>query len=247
MAIVYDNTSSSANTASTTLTFSHTCGSDSNRCLIVGVLMDNGAGDEPTSVTYNSVSMTKLVTEYQANIARLRCSLYGLVNPASGANNVVVTIPAGSSYKIIAGAVSFSGVAQTSTYGTGAKAKATSGNPTLNVSSANGEVVIDACCITFDPTGTMTAGDGQTERYDRCEDISYWGLCGSTENGASTTTMSWTPSATTYDWVQCGIAIKPAVASGPANVKTYKGLAAASVKTCKGLAIASVKSKKGLA
>jgi hypothetical protein len=34
---------------------------------------------------------------------------------------------------------------------------------------------------------------------------------------------------------------------GPANVKTYKGLAAASVKTCKGLAIASVKSKKGLA
>ncbi len=33
---------------------------------------------------------------------------------------------------------------------------------------------------------------------------------------------------------------------GPANVKTYKGLAAASVKTCKGLAIASVKTKKGL-
>lgn len=34
--------------------------------------------------------------------------------------------------------------------------------------------------------------------------------------------------------------------SGPANVKTYKGLASASVKTCKGLAIASVKTKKGL-
>ena len=33
---------------------------------------------------------------------------------------------------------------------------------------------------------------------------------------------------------------------GPANVKTYKGLAAASVKTLKGLAIASVKTKKGL-
>ena len=36
------------------------------------------------------------------------------------------------------------------------------------------------------------------------------------------------------------------VVSGPANVKTYKGLAAASVKSCKGLAIASVKTKKGL-
>lgn len=36
------------------------------------------------------------------------------------------------------------------------------------------------------------------------------------------------------------------VISGPANVKTYKGLASASVKTCKGLAIASVKTKKGL-
>ena len=33
---------------------------------------------------------------------------------------------------------------------------------------------------------------------------------------------------------------------GPANVKTYKGLAAASVKTCKGLAVASIKTKKGL-
>lgn len=34
------------------------------------------------------------------------------------------------------------------------------------------------------------------------------------------------------------------IISGPANVKTYKGLASASVKTCKGLAIASVKTKK---
>ncbi|MDD5220421.1 MAG: hypothetical protein PHV11_07635 [Candidatus Bipolaricaulis sp.] len=33
---------------------------------------------------------------------------------------------------------------------------------------------------------------------------------------------------------------------GPANVKTYKGLASASVKTCKGLLIASCKTKKGL-
>jgi len=44
-----------------------------------------------------------------------------------------------------------------------------------------------------------------------------------------------------------GFAIIGQTIVGPANVKTYKGLASASVKTCKGLAIASVKTKKGLA
>lgn len=86
MAIAYDNSTASAysGASSTTVTWSHTC-SGTDRVLVVGVYTTN---DNLSTVTYNGVSCTFIgkiagTTDY--------IHLYYLINPASGANNVVAT------------------------------------------------------------------------------------------------------------------------------------------------------------
>jgi hypothetical protein len=67
------------------LTFSHTC-TWSNRILFVGFFAGNI--DSASSVTYNWVSMTQIGKALSDRYTYL----YYLINPASGANNVVITI-----------------------------------------------------------------------------------------------------------------------------------------------------------
>jgi hypothetical protein len=88
----------------TSVTASYTCGSGSNRLLVVGVLGD--ATDFITGVTYAGASMT-LINKQQAGTQRWSYLFYKL-NPASGANNVVVS--ASSSTDIYAGAADYTGV-----------------------------------------------------------------------------------------------------------------------------------------
>jgi hypothetical protein len=83
----YDNaTSAYFGTGSTTHTQSHTT-AGSNRVLAVFCRTYDGAG--VSGVTYNGVSLTQSGTEQTFGSDRF--SKWFLVNPASGANNVVVT------------------------------------------------------------------------------------------------------------------------------------------------------------
>lgn len=96
MAIARD-ANSNGNDTNTSLTFSHTC-SGSNRILFVGIATFGGSGgDIVTGVTYNGVGMTRINT-LQANGLTPRVYLYYLINPATGANNVVVSCGATSGY-----------------------------------------------------------------------------------------------------------------------------------------------------
>lgn len=81
MAIAFD-TSTQATSADTdlTLTWSHTC-TGSNLYLVVFVSQSQGTD---VSCKYNGVSMTSLAITS-------RGVLYGLANPATGANNIVYT------------------------------------------------------------------------------------------------------------------------------------------------------------
>lgn len=95
----------------TSLTFSHTCSSNANRALIVGISGDSLAGvDDISSVTYNSVGMTLIDKTSYVDTDRFHY-LYILLNPASGAHNVVVT--ASSTHYILAGAADYYNVKQT--------------------------------------------------------------------------------------------------------------------------------------
>jgi hypothetical protein len=78
-----------------TLTLSHTVAAGSNRILLVGtVTEEQGETPQITGVTYNGVAMTAVTNSEQAigGVTWVRGQWWYLINPATGANNVVATI-----------------------------------------------------------------------------------------------------------------------------------------------------------
>lgn len=108
---------------------------------------------------------------------------------------------AGSDRQGTIAARSYSSVHQSSSVGTFVTANGDSTTPTVNVSSAASEMVVDATCHF---NGASTAGAGQSERWDNNGDTDG---AGSEEAGASTTTMSWT--ITSSEWVIVAGPLKP--------------------------------------
>lgn len=131
MAIARD-TSTLDETTGTSATFSHTC-SGSNRLLLVGVMCSSG--DNVTGVTYNSVSLTQIVKVDSPTPGRFRY-IYGLLAPATGSNNVVVSLSGGST-DIVSVASSYTGVdqAQTLTAITDTTQSGTATSTTMNMTS----------------------------------------------------------------------------------------------------------------
>jgi hypothetical protein len=139
--IGYDNSIDGGNNGGTTtsLTYSYTVGTGSNRLLLVNLIGDTMA-DDISSVTYNGAALT-LIGKVQAPSNNWQY-LYYLVNPASGAHNIVVT--AGSAHYLISEAASWynvnqSGQVDASTINT-APAGATSFSTSLTTVS-NGALV----------------------------------------------------------------------------------------------------------
>lgn len=89
MAIAYDATSVGFTVSGTSLTFSHTC-TGNRLVLLVGVMDISGATSVVTGVTYNGVGLTLIDAVRKRGIERW-ISLWYLINPATGANNVVIT------------------------------------------------------------------------------------------------------------------------------------------------------------
>ena len=209
MALAFDATSNSSGTSVTSVTWSHTT-SGADRALIVGVSYNDGFDAMPTNtgVTYAGTAMTNVgstttsVTVILFGIPRTtyyRAQQWKLSNPASGANNVVVSFD--GSVNAYCGAVSFTGAHQTTASLTGPQAAATGSDtaPTVNVASSPIEIAIDTTCRS---AANATVGTGQTERWNA------GGGTGSTETGATTVTMSWSLDAAAA-WALVGVGVRP--------------------------------------
>jgi uncharacterized repeat protein (TIGR01451 family) len=186
-------------------TFSHTT-SGSDRILIVGVSIFRNSSQSVSSVTYAGTGLTYVGSSTYAN--EVRTEIWRLMAPATGANNIVVTLS--SSAAFVAGASSFTGVHQTTPLGSFFSATNDSGNPSVNVTGVNtGEVVIDTLGVR-DIT-TATVGAGQTQRWNRQTTGDKVVGAGSTEprGGSSTVTMSWSLSDQ-RKWAIGAVALKPA-------------------------------------
>lgn len=108
--IAYDNGTYAQATTGTSLTFSHTTAGSDRLLLVMG--HDKQGTTVVTGITYNSVAMTKAVTKANAAGENDRSiTLWYLIAPASGANNVVVT--ASESVSLRFHALSFINVHQT--------------------------------------------------------------------------------------------------------------------------------------
>jgi hypothetical protein len=115
--IVFDN-AGNATGNSTSITISNfAVGNGSNRILLVTVMTNNFASS--TTVTFNNISLT-LLDSYQpatgnwGTVAGMK--LFYLLDPPNVTANIVIT--SGTSTFLWASAASYSGVAQTSTFGT---------------------------------------------------------------------------------------------------------------------------------
>lgn len=106
MAIAYDASAGSSTGSASSLTYSHTC-SGSDRILFVFVCRGNT--QTISSVTYNSVAMTFIAESIVAGSQPV--AVYYLVAPATGANNVVITL-SGATF-IFSSSSSYTGAKQT--------------------------------------------------------------------------------------------------------------------------------------
>lgn len=164
--IALDNPVSTASTNSaSTLNWAHTVGVGTNRLLVVALSLRHTGTQAATGVTYNGINLTPLIV--QTNNGNARVELWYLINPPSGTANVAIAWGGGST-RAVGGAMSFSGVDQTTPLedpegavgnNTGAGAVTVTVTPTVA-----GAWVIDAVASR---TGlTMTAAGGRTQRWN---------------------------------------------------------------------------------
>ena len=189
-------------------TWSHTVGAGLNRILIVGVSLNNGAGNV-NSVTYGGTALVRIGSRTDGGL-NTKIEIWKLVAPASGTANIVVTLSAAK--RIVAGSVSFTGVDQTTPNGAFASNVGANATATVNVTSATGELVIDTFATQGD-SGPATVGGGQTQRWNRNTGTNDGNEVlggGSTEPGAPNVTMSW-GLGQAQDWSIGAVSLKPAV------------------------------------
>jgi hypothetical protein len=220
-AIAFDAASEGHDTSSsevTGLTISHTVGGGINRILVVGVNMMDTTSPYPTvsSMTYAGQPMTFLAGVTDTADARIRSEMWYITAPATGTNDIVITFT-DTVRGVVAGGMSYTGVDQTTPFGTPSSAEGKDTAPSVVVSSAAREVVVDTVGIRQDTGGTqtLTAGAGQTDRYN---DASAYGTlpnnnnvvgAGSEKAGSASVTMSWTASSS-GDWAIVAAPLKPA-------------------------------------
>jgi hypothetical protein len=187
MAVAFD-AAAMADGSGTSLTFAHTVGVGSDRAIVAGMqVYESPAGSDCVSgVTYAAVALSELGRVTHATHAGVE--LWGLQAPATGANNVVISCSA-TTDELIGGSVSFTGVDQSTPFGTaGTAAPGAVTTITQDIASATDDMVIDAMGLY---NRTPSAGASQDVRVDNNNGGATQSLFMSTEPGAATVTMSW--------------------------------------------------------
>ncbi len=173
--------------------------------MLVGVSLNPQNNETVSSVTYNGVNLTFVGAADQLNDTR--AEIWRLVAPATGTHDVVINFSADLSYGAVAGAMTFTGVDQSTPLGTFVSANARSAGPaTVDVSSGTNQLVFDT--VACEDCLSLTVGSGQTERWNLTYADDYVMGAASTEPGATTVTMSWTLGSIN-DWAIGAVPINP--------------------------------------
>lgn len=207
MAVDVDSTASAnSNSGVTSLTWSHAVGaSAASRYMLVAVGTNGAAA---SGVTYAGVAMDFL-GDTRETPTGYRLSFWGLKQPGTGTNNVVVTLP--STVVIVGGSICFTGVDQVNPTGTYAGAPDQGTHTQITLASDADEMAAVAT-IWNQSAGAATATDmvGQTSRWTQQASGNFIRGVGSTAPGAASVTVGYDYSATT-NVVVAAITIKPAL------------------------------------
>lgn len=236
MAIAFDtSTQSSTVSTGTTITLSHTC-TGTNGILFVGV--SGIIGDVLSGVTYGGVAMTQ-TAKLQVPADRY-VYLYHLVNPATGANDIVATNTITLNNAFIFGA-SYTGAKQTG------QPDATNTNSAVAATTLATSVttVADNCWVVgmFGSSNVVfSAGTGVTERQNKTAGLAS--LIGDsnaakTPAGSYSMTVNCTGSA---NMAALLASFAPAVAAGPTNLKSLNTNVKSNIKSLDTNVLANIKS-----
>ena len=183
------NSSGAAASAASSLSWSHTVtSSGSNLALVVGVGVGNDSdGGLGLTVTYNSVVMTS-VGKCTRNASSGVVQTFRIAAPASGTNTVAVTLSGGTA-DLIGGSISFTGVNQSSPCRNAATALGYSTLVSVAVTSAAGDMVVDAV-----GSGSAITASSQTLEWlhNLNGNTGDGNAAQSVASGASTVTMGYT-------------------------------------------------------
>src|SRR5579862_1048186 len=197
-AVAVDGTSTSSSTNASSLTFSKTVGSGSNRLLLVGI--STKGNQNATGVTYGGVAMSRVLMLQNADWVEV----WRLVAPATGTANVVITLTGGANFS--AGAISFTGVDQGAPLGGVNITSGSSTAPSVTVNSRAGDMVFDVM-ITQDAGATApAAGASQTSQWSQLK--GDWGAASTHSGSLANLTNSWTTA--NQKWVDAAVNVRAA-------------------------------------
>jgi hypothetical protein len=216
MAVAHDGEANvtGTNTATTTLTITGKTTAGSDRVGIVSVSW-NSESPVITGATWNGVAMTIVDQGAEVSNASIAAGLLRIVNPPTGASNIVITFDVAATARAVAS--SYNGADQTTPISNSNKVitTVTVATPITNtVTTAAGEVIVDAVSWTkFDGGETCTVGANQTELQNVTYATFYKALA-SRQAGADGGVMTWAfDGGGTGSYVSIAASIKAAVAS----------------------------------
>jgi hypothetical protein len=187
-------TTGSVATDGTSLTISHAVAAGGDRLLLVRIAVhsESGAAEVVSGVTFGGVALT--LAGRTGTGTGPGSEIWYLVAPAVSTADVVITLAATES-GIVAECQNYTGVHQTTPIGTFVGFNNSGSDaPTIDATSAAGELVVDCLASTDAPTvDATTAGAGQTQDSNLtvAGATAETRLSTSHEDGAATVTMSW--------------------------------------------------------
>jgi hypothetical protein len=206
--------------AGETETHSINAGTGSDRVLIALIGWRDRA-NTITGVTYNGVAMTEVTAKITNSTAALH--VFKLVNPASGANDLAVTMSSGASNSsgLISAWVA-NGVDQTTpvdgvqTGSGGASTASIVSQPSSAVTSAVGDRVVAAHFFTNDSQVSAAAASGYSERQDADTGTGFAIEFGDADGDASVTVSAqWNNGAgNNCSWASIGFNVNAVEAGG---------------------------------
>lgn len=233
MAIAFDATSK-GDAASTSITVAHTC-TGSN-----GLLVVTGKGNQNINIsgaTYNSVSMTQVHQISPGGVGTNgRVFMFYLLNPSTGANNVVVS-SSGGTIEFHIENVSYTGVKQS------AQPDASNTSSGVTTSQVTSVTIVAtnswalSCQWSFGANPSASTGINAVRNSDSGNQFAV----GDSNAGQS-------PGSYSMTWTGAGLmttlmaSFAPVPASGPTNLKSLDSNVAANIKSFDSNLIANIKS-----
>ncbi len=204
--------SSSLTQTAQTHSFSYHSGTTgTNRILLVGVSYRNRSSQTVSSVTYGGTALTSVGTAQNGTGARVY--IYRLLNPPTGANTLQVNWSSSIDRSAVVGAVTLSGVNQTTPTGTFASSTGSSGTPAVTVTAAAERLVFGI--VSGRSTSAYSVTGGGTALWSAIPDSGDTAGSGQSKAGATSVSLSWSGSSAA--WAAAGVSLIPASAYTPGN------------------------------